>query len=395
MESLRPDLTRVFATFGRSLRSAGLRIGTDQIARYASAVSRLDATDVLDLFWAGRCCLVSRVDDIEVYDTEFARFFLGDGLDPIEAIPDTGSERAEVSDPHPHGEDPVGFDEQGGFDGEVEDVSEGGEEIGHEASSLEVLQTRSLTDLTDDEMAELDRMLAGLHAVFPKRRVLRTAAGGRGGRIDLRRTVRRSLRLEGELLERIWRRRLFRTRPVLILIDISGSMSAYSRALLHFAYAIGSTGIPTETFCFGTRLTRVTPWLGERDPDLAVAGATGAIGDWSGGTRIGESLRELFKVWGDRPVIRGSVVLLFSDGLERGDPQVLEAQMGRLSRMAHRVVWLNPLKGDSGYMPLARGMRAALPHVDRLVAAESAGDLLDLGRIVAELVGPAAPTPAR
>ena len=245
-----------------------------------------------------------------------------------------------------------------------------------------MLRARSLADWTDDELARLPEMLAEIELHLPRRRIRRSRASETGTRLDLRRTVHRSMRHEGELVERAWRRRRDRPRRLVLLIDVSGSMSAHARALLHFAYGLVRSGLGVEVFCFGTRLTRVTELLVGRQPNRAVALATAAVVDWSGGTRIGDSLALFLRRWGTRGTVRGSVVLLFSDGLERGDPSMLASQMARLARLTHAIVWLNPLKGDPGYEPLARGMRAALPHVDRLVAADTIDDLVRLARLI-------------
>ena len=182
----------------------------------------------------------------------------------------------------------------------------------------------------------------------------------------MRRTLRRSLRTQGEPFDRAWRARKSRTRPLVLILDISGSMSPYSRALMQFAYAAMAAGRRVETFCFGTRLTRVTRTLRTKDPDRALHEIGTQVEDWEGGTRIGESLKTLLDGWSQRAALRGAVVVLCSDGLERGDPELLRAQMARLRRLAHRVVWVNPLKGSPRYEPLARGMAAALPERRRV-----------------------------
>jgi hypothetical protein len=171
-----------------------------------------------------------------------------------------------------------------------------------------------------------------------------------------------------------------------MLVDISGSMAEHSRALLHFAYALVASGLRVEVFSFGTRLTRLTDLLAQRDPDRAVAAASAAAADWAGGTRIGDSLAEFIRGWAGRGVLRGGVVLVFSDGLERGDPAALAAAMDRLGRLAHAVVWLNPLQADPSYRPLARGMQAALPHIDHLLAADDLEDLHQIAALVRRLV---------
>jgi uncharacterized protein len=198
----------------------------------------------------------------------------------------------------------------------------------------------------------------------------------------MRRTLRRSLRTQGEPFHRAWRERGSRTRPLVLILDISGSMSPYSRALLQFAYAAMAAGRRVEVFCFGTRLTRVTRLLRTKDPDRALHEIGRLVEDWEGGTRIGESLKGLLDLWSQRAALRGSVVVLCSDGLERGEPEVLRAQMARLRRLAHRVVWVNPLKGSPRYEPLARGMAAALPSIDVFLAGHNVESLEELGQVL-------------
>jgi uncharacterized protein with von Willebrand factor type A (vWA) domain len=219
--------------------------------------------------------------------------------------------------------------------------------------------------------------------VVPVERTRRTKPAGSGAVFDMRRTLRRSLRTQGEPFERAWRTRKSRRRPLVLILDVSGSMSPYARALMQFAYAAMAAGRRVETFCFGTRLTRVTRTLRTKDPDRALHEIGTQVEDWEGGTRIGESLKALLDGWSQRAALRGAVVVLCSDGLERGDPELLRAQMARLRRLAHRVVWVNPLKGSPRYEPLARGMAAALPSVDVFLSGHNLESLEELSRALA------------
>jgi uncharacterized protein with von Willebrand factor type A (vWA) domain len=198
----------------------------------------------------------------------------------------------------------------------------------------------------------------------------------------MRATLRRSLRTQGEPFDRAWRRRKSRTRPLVLILDISGSMAPYARALMQFGYAAMAAGRRVEVFVFGTRLTRVTRILRTRDPDRALHEIGRQVADWEGGTRIGESLKTLLDGWSQRAALRGAVVVLCSDGLERGDPELLKAQMARMRRLAHRVVWVNPLKGSPRYEPLARGMAAAMPSVDVFLSGHNLESLEHLGRVL-------------
>ena len=202
---------------------------------------------------------------------------------------------------------------------------------------------------------------------------------------DLRRTLRRSFRTGGEPVDRAWRERRREQRRLVLLLDVSGSMDAYSRALVMFAHGALRSGRRVEAFCFGTRLTRVTRALAATDADEALRRAAAEVVDWDGGTRIGEALKEFLGEHGHRGLARGALVLICSDGLEVGDPDLLAEQMARLSRLAHRVVWLNPLQEDPAYEPLARGMKAALPYVDLFASGHSLASLEELGAALAHL----------
>jgi uncharacterized protein with von Willebrand factor type A (vWA) domain len=217
----------------------------------------------------------------------------------------------------------------------------------------------------------------------PMRRSRRLRPSPRGTRFDLRNTLRRSLRTEGEPFRRAWRARRIRPRPLVLLLDVSGSMAPYSRPLVEFAHAAAVSGRRVEAFCFGTRLTRITRQVRARDPERALAAVAIAVTDWEGGTRIGESLKRLLDEWSSRSALRGSVVVLCSDGLERGDPELLARQVARLSRLTHRLVWVNPLKGSPRYEPLARGMAAALPFVDVFLPGHNLESLEALAEAVA------------
>jgi uncharacterized protein with von Willebrand factor type A (vWA) domain len=232
------------------------------------------------------------------------------------------------------------------------------------ASAVEVLRAKSFAYLTEDERQRVARLIRELSIRVPIERTRRMRAANKGATLDVRRTLRRSLRTQGEPFDRAWRARRTRTRPLVLILDVSGSMAPYSRALLQFGYAAMAAGRRVEVFCFGTRLTRVTRVLRTKDPDRAMHEIGRIVADWEGGTRIGESLKSLLDGWSQRAALRGAVVVLCSDGLERGDPELLRAQMARLRRLAYRVVWANPLKGSPRYEPLARGMAAALPSVD-------------------------------
>jgi uncharacterized protein with von Willebrand factor type A (vWA) domain len=371
---------------GRDLRARGLPVGTGRILTFVRAVAALGLTDRDSLYWAGRASMIARRDDLEAYDETFEHWF--------RSLRSTDDLRVELHlpTPSPDGDDGLdpGFEpddlevrveaasEWHGVDDDDE-VADGDESsIRIVASGAEVLRSKSFGELTDEERARVAALIRALRLRVPVERTRRTRPSSKGERFDLRRTLRRSLRTQGEPFDRAWRARTARRRPLVLILDISGSMAPYSRALMQFAYAAMAAGRRVETFAFGTRLTRVTRTLRTKDPDRALHEIGRQVEDWEGGTRIGESLKSLLDAWSQRAALRGAVVVLCSDGLERGDPELLRAQMARLHRLAHRVIWVNPLKGSPRYEPLARGMAAALPSVDVFMSGHNLESLEDL-----------------
>lgn len=384
-----PSLAPLVA-LGRDLRARGLPVGTGRILTFCRAVAALGVADRDALYWSGRLSLIGRRDDLETFDAAFAAWFRSlrrDGDLTIDlTLPAVGDVDAELA-----GVDPVDpFDAVVGSAASwrAEEAGDGpepgdGTALRLVASALEVLRAKSFADLTEEERRRVARLIRDLSVRVPVERSRRTRAAAKGRTVDARRTFRRSLRTQGEPFARAWRTRRSRARPLVLILDVSGSMAPYARALLQFAYAAMAAGRRVEVFCFGTRLTRVTRSLRTKDPDRAFADLSRAVADWEGGTRIGDSLKALLDGWSQRSALRGAVVVLCSDGLERGDPDVLRAQMARLRRLAHRVVWANPLKGSPRYEPLARGMAAALPSVDVFLSGHNLESLEVLADAVA------------
>jgi uncharacterized protein with von Willebrand factor type A (vWA) domain len=257
--------------------------------------------------------------------------------------------------------------------------------VGQTASDVELLRDKDFADCNPEELAAIGRLMAGLVIATPMRRTRRTERARSGLRPDLRRALRAQVRHGAAVLPIPRRRHRVRPRRLVLLLDVSGSMSSYSRALLQFAYAVAHGPARVEVFCFGTRLTHISGALARRDPDEALRQAAESVVDWEGGTRIGDSVREYLRSWAWRGACRGAVVVLCSDGLERGDPEVLAAAMARLRRLAYRVIWVNPLKSGVNYQPATRGMRAALPHVDLLVSGHNLASLADLAAVLETL----------
>jgi len=375
--------------FGRELRRRGLPVGTGRILTFCRSVGALAPLDRTDLYWAARSSLVGRREDAEAFDAAFADYFREDFALP-EAIVDEIAAAMAPQTPA-WGEMPEDLEVRTSsvaatWRGAGEDEEpEPGEEtsIRIVASGIEVLREKSFAELSEAERRETEALIRSLVVTMPERHSRRTRPAAKGRRFDVRRTLRRSLRTQGEPFHRAWRSRTTRERPLVLILDVSGSMAPYARALMQFAYAAMAAGRTVEVFCFGTRLTRVTRTLRTKDPDRALREIGRTVEDWEGGTRIGASLKELLDRWSQRTALRGAVVVLCSDGLERGDPAMLAAQMARLHRLAHSVVWVNPLKGSARYEPIARGMSAALPSVDVFLPGHNLESLEQLGRVLA------------
>jgi uncharacterized protein len=366
-------LVGLLVRFGRELRAEGLAVGSGDITIYARAMAELDPADLVDLYWAGRSVLVSKRDDIRGYDRVFRRFFLGSD-DPVAEVlrlnTEAKSQTSQAALVVP-ATDPATDDQQG------EEAM-----LGLMASDAEALRHKSFTACTPEELAAVRRIMARIRLTPPRRRTRRTAPARGGTALDLRRMVRESMRMHGEPAELYWRARKARLRPLILILDVSGSMADYSRNLLQFAYSAKRAAARVEVFCFGTRLTRVTRELDHRKPDDELALAARTVFDWEGGTRIGASLDSFVRQWGRRGLCRGGIVVICSDGLDRGDPGVLDAAMERLSRLSHRIVWMNPHKGsDPAFRPSTLGMMVAAPHVDLLLSGHDLSSLEELAAL--------------
>ena len=367
------DATRVAVAFARLLRGAGLTVPIGSVLTFTDALGEVGITDRVAVYWAGRATLVRRPEDLPVFDRAFAVFW----------DRRTGAGFA-TEEPEPlHLTLLVDSDDDGG---------EGGDDAGEPAaepsltlrfSGVEVLRDKDFARYTTDELHEAQRLMSDLRLAGSLRRCRRLVPSKRlRGRPDLRRTVRQALRAGGEPVRRLHLEQGERPRRLVLLLDISGSMEPYARALLRFVHAAVAGRQKVEAFALGTRLTRMTRELSSRDPDVALRQAAGRVHDWNGGTRLGEGLRHFNDEWGVRGMARGAVVVILSDGWDRGDPVELARQMQRLQRVTHRLVWVNPLKVTPGYAPLARGMAAALPYVDDFVEGHSLGALHELAEVI-------------
>ena len=362
----------LLANFAGELRAAGLAVGSGDVLVYCSALGRLDPADLVDLYWAGRTTLVNRHDDIAAYDQVFRRFFLA-AQEPAQDML-TLMLRASAQ---AQGALALPATEPGTDEHEDEAV------LGWMASDVDALKHKSFAACTPEELAALRRIMTRIRLTPPRRRTRRSAPARTGSRPDPRRTVRESMRTHGEPARLYWRRRKVRLRPLILILDISGSMADYSRSLLQFAHSAKRSGGRVEVFCFGTRLTRVTGAMECRRPDEALERAARAAFDWDGGTKIGDCLDAFVRGWARRGLCRGGVVVICSDGLDRGDPDVLAAAMERLSLLSHRLVWLNPHKGDDrNFRPSTIGMMVAAPHIDLLLSGHDLNSLEKLATLL-------------
>ena len=353
-------------SFGRVLRAGGVEVGPGRVADAVLALDAVGLRNGRDVYFALRQTLVSHRDELELFDRAFSSWRRGES--PAES--DGHSQRA------------ASFDSRGrhGKGGDAETADEESRSLG--ASAVEILRRRDFATLDESELAELWRVLAEIGRVRPRRTSRRLRPYRRGEQLDLRRLVRRSLRSGGELVDLPSRTRKVVPRKLVVLCDVSGSMAPYARALLLFLHATAQAG-RVEAFAFGTRLARLTADLATRDPDLALARVTSQVVDWGSGTRIGASLKQFNDEYGRRALSRGAVVVIASDGWERDDPELLAREMARLARAAYSIVWINPLKGTPGYEPLAQGMRAALPSVDRFLPGHNLDSLEGLAGVLA------------
>jgi uncharacterized protein with von Willebrand factor type A (vWA) domain len=363
--------SRLIVGFAHALRGAGLTVPIGAVTTFAAALGHVGIERRERVYWAGRTTLVHHPDDVAVYDLIFASYWLSDELierrDPMTRPVSIGL------DDGPDGSDDPQSDE------------EGPPAVTLRWSAVEVLRDKDFASYDAQEWDEFQRLVSRLRLgteTRPARR--RRPDRHQRGHPDLRRTVRRALRTDGVPIERAWRSPTRKPRRVVLIVDVSGSMESYARALLRFAHAtVTGRGVQrAEVFTLGTRLTRVTRELGGRDPDAAVGAAAAAVADWSGGTRLGAGIGEFNDHWGVRGTARGAVVVVLSDGWDRGEPAELAAEMARLGRVAHRIVWVNPLKASPGYAPLARGMAAALPYIDQFVEGHSYAALQHLADVI-------------
>jgi uncharacterized protein with von Willebrand factor type A (vWA) domain len=404
LETVELDLPALAARFGRRLSEAGVPVTPERAARFAAALTLVRPVARRRLYWTARTALVSDTSQVRAFDAVFHEVF-GSRVDaptadapvhrdaPAPAEPRRDDSRGDDSrrddlrdgEPAPASA-PGGLTHAGDADADSPDREIA---VPMAASDEELLRGKRFDTLEPGELAALYRLMSDLRIATPRRRTRRAEHDRLGERIDLRRTLRRSLRTGGDPMQLARKRRRVLPRRIVLLCDISGSMEPYARAYLHFLTSAAGSGPHAEAFVFATRLTRITRALASRSPEQAIRRAAEAAPDWSSGTRIGDALREFNDRHGRRGMARGAVVVILSDGWERGDPALVAREMQRLSRLAYRILWVNPRAGARDFVPRAGGMLAALPYVDALVSGDSLEALVE----VVEAIGATAPEP--
>ena len=382
------DLASVATAFGDALHAAGVPVSADQLGRFIRAISLVTPVTVEELFWAGRITLVVNRSDLDTYGRVFDQVFRG-----LADWADTrGDPTARPSAPHRPRPDRSRSSREPGTTTNsslpTADARDAGQADEREieiavASREERLATTDFAELTDDELRDLRELMRAIRLFIPLRPARRHRRHRHGDRLDLRATLRRSRHTGGDPVEQVTRRTQHRPRKLVVLCDISGSMAPYSRAFIQLLHAAAG-GSRAEVFSFATRLTRLTRALSATDPDVALASAARAAPDWKGGTRIGDALKDFLDGYGRRGIARGAVVIIVSDGWDRGEPAMVSEQMARLGRLAHRIVWINPRTAAPGFAPLVGGMAAAMPYCDALVSGHTLAALREALGAMAE-----------
>jgi len=368
-ETLRFD--ELFVEFGQELRRSGLSIGSDDIVSFCQGIAELNPTDIVDIYWTGRATLLRRKDQIPTYNIKFREFFLDIKADEPDIrkldIKSASNADSVLQIPLVEPKTPGIGDEES--------------KMGLMASASEIWRNKAFAECTSMELASLRKMISTLKVSPPIRRTRRVQSASTGNQLNMRKMVRESMRSYGEPKDLFFNKRKIKVRPIVFILDVSGSMADYSRNLLQFAYSARRANAKVEVFCFGTRLTRITKSLNRRTPDEAMALAGDSVLDWDGGTQIGGSIGNYVKEWGRSRIGRNSIVVICSDGLERGNPEVLSKAMEELSRLAYRIIWMNPHKADSpSYQPNTIGMMVAAPFIDEIVSGHNLNSLEEFSR---------------
>jgi hypothetical protein len=334
---------------------------------FCSGVSELDVSDLMDVYWAGRATMLRRQDQVPIYNAVFRLFFLNieEANTDARKLTLRSSSTAGATLEIPNTEE--------GIPG---DISPDEIKLGYLASTSDVYRFKAFSECSEDEIRQVRKIISRMRVTPPVRRTHRMTRSRKAARLDLRRMVRESMRKLGEPRDLAYKKRKNKLRPLVLILDVSGSMADYSRNLLQFAYCARRANAKVDVFCFGTRLTRITRSLDRRNPDEAMRLAGESVFDWDGGTRIGDSIKEFTKDARRSRLGRGAVVVICSDGLDRGEPAALSQAMESLSRIAYRVIWVNPHKGDVvDYVPASLGMIVAEPYIDEVYSGHNLASL--------------------
>ncbi len=392
--------------FGRLLWESGIDVGPGKLIDLAQTLTCIDLTNKEDFYNTLKCSLLSKHEQESLFNELFGYYwFVRDKQDQKTTAKDKShqnqkkkqlrlppSERKRLAE-HLNAQEQkremrteLKESERRGFlknlyDHEDEDLDEGNPQ-GVAYSQIELLRKKDFESFSWDEIQEAKRLMSAMRWHVGMRATHRRVPARKGDSPDMRRLLRRNMKYGAELIELTWRQISYKPRPLVIICDISGSMSLYSRLLLHFVHTISSGLMNVESFVFGTRLTCITHQLKRKDVDDAVREVSKSVQDWSGGTRIGDSLHQFNQKWARRVLGHGAVVLVISDGWDRGDPAILRAAMDRLQHNSHRLIWLNPLLGSSEYRPLTIGMKTALPYIDDFLPAHNVNSLIALGQLL-------------
>jgi len=370
-----PELTgfdELFIEFAHDLRFHGMVIGSDDVITYLSAISVLNASDIMDVYWSGRITLVRKRDNIPLYNKRFQAFFLDISDDEPDArkVKLKSSANAGATLEVPNVEQ--------GLPG---DVQEDESRMGYMASAADISRYKAFAECSDEELNRFRKLISMLKVSPPKRRTYRTQSSPKGKVLDMRRMARETMRSLGEPKDLMYLKRKEKLRSIVFILDVSGSMADYSRNLLQLAYSARRANTKVEVFCFGTRLTRITKSIDKRTPDEAMRLAGESVLDWDGGTRIGDAIAAFVKESRRSRLGRGAIVVICSDGLDQGQPQDLDKAMQTLSRLAHKVIWVNPHKGDNeDYVPNTIGMMIADPYIDRIFSGHNFKSIEEFAR---------------
>ncbi|MCH7676016.1 VWA domain-containing protein [candidate division KSB1 bacterium] len=383
-------ITQHIIAFGRVLRRAGLEVATGQIMDAMRAMQLIGLRSRADVYQALFSVFVTRKEQVELFNQAFHLFWRAPSklpqvmslILPQLKMPETAQSKQSLRVKQALAENEAQIKPP---QSRPKNEQKEAVDLVLTYSPLEVLRKKDFAAFTNEEVVMARQVLSEMNWNIPSKRTRRFNPNAKGRMLDLRKTVRQSMRNEGELIQLSWRGNQTRMRDIVVLCDISGSMERYSRMLLHFIHTITAGMRRVETFVFGTRLTRITRYLKQRDIDDAVSSVSQKVNDWAGGTRIGDALKDFNYLWARRVLRSGAVVMVISDGWDRGDIPLFEREVARLSRNCYRLIWLNPLLGYENYEPLTRGIKAAMPYIDDFLPVHNLESLEQIGEVLSSV----------